>query len=320
MDVDKITFSAPGKIIIFGEHAVVYGYPAIAAAIDLRARCSISTTSRRINYISTPDLFPNEAFHLNRNVPPSLKALEYLVNYIVEERDFQKGIEIQITSKIPPSAGLGSSAAVMVSLAASLYYLTDKNLDLQRVNDAAFEAEKIIHSTPSGIDNTISTFGGGIRYEEGKMKKLPIKMDTSSLIVINSLIPRNTRDLVNKVKEKYNSNEQKFKTIFEEIQNITDEGEKELAQGNIEKIGYLMTKNHELLNEIGVSHPRLEQIVKKLNQYGSLGSKLTGAGGGGCIISVFDDQENAKQAINKFTDQGLEVFISNISISGVKIE
>jgi len=320
MDVERITFSAPGKIILFGEHAVVYGFPAIAVAIGLRARCSTSTTSKNKNFISAPDLFPNEEFYINQNVPSSMRALEFLVNSIMKEKDFQENIEIQITSKIPPSAGLGSSAAVIVSLAASLYSLIENQLNLQRVNDLAFEAEKIIHSNPSGIDNTISTFGGGIRYEGGRMEELPIKMDTFSLIVVNSLIQRNTKDLVNKVKEKYDLNKKKFSSIFEEIKNITLESEKELAKGNIENIGSLMTKNHELLKEIGVSHPKLEVIVEKLNKYGSIGSKLTGAGGGGCIISLFEDQEIAKQAISKFTNQGLQAFITDISVSGVRIE
>jgi mevalonate kinase len=288
MDVNRITFSAPGKIILFGEHAVVYGFPAIAVAINLRARCSIFKTSKKINCISAPDLFPKEEFYINRNVPASLRALEFLVNHIMKEKEMQENIDIQITSAIPPSAGLGSSAAVLVSLAASLYYSSEKQLNLQKVNDIAFEAEKIIHNTPSGIDNTISTFGGGIRYEKSGMMELPINME--------------------------------FASIFEEIKNITLEGEKELAKGNVENVGYLMAKNHELLKEIGVSHPKLEEIIEKLKLHGSFGSKLTGAGGGGCIISIFEEQETAKQSIRKFKNQGLQAFITKISVSGVRIE
>ncbi|MHA2308555.1 MAG: mevalonate kinase, partial [Candidatus Heimdallarchaeaceae archaeon] len=247
MDVEKVTFSAPGKVILFGEHSVVYGYPAIASAIGLRAKCSINSTSLEQNTISVPNIMPDRKFILGNEIPDDLKSLEFILNHILKKTKRQKNLEMEILSDLPVSAGLGSSAAVAVSVVTSLFSILGIEYNLENVNEVAFDAEKIIHGTPSGIDNTISTFGGSIIFEKGNIKQIPINLHLSHIVIVNSLVPRNTRDLVNSLRDRYNKNSKKYSQLFEEIGEIVEESQKSLKDGDLERIGYLMNKNHILL-------------------------------------------------------------------------
>lgn len=321
MDVEIEEFSAPGKIILFGEHAVVYKHPAIAAAIDLRAKSSITASSKQISVLSVPDLFPKKPFDLNlTSFPETLTALKFVIDSLLEVTESSKNPTIEISSQIPPSAGLGSSAAVSVSLIASLSKFLGMNINLHEINKLAYESEKIIHSFPSGIDNTISTYGGGILYENGVMKELSFQLSSNYVVIINSLIPRNTKDLVENVRKKYEKNPNAIQGIFHNIHNIVIDAEKALKAGDLTQIGELMSSNHQLLSDLGVSHRTLDEIVKILAEKRALGSKLTGAGGGGCVISLFDDYHRATEVVELMKEKNFQAFISNFSNDGVRNE
>ncbi len=321
MDVNTVEFSAPGKIILFGEHAVVYKHPAIAAAIDLRAISFISASSEQTSILSVPDLFPKKLFDLNLTpLPENLTALKFVIDSLLEVTESSKNPTIEISSQIPLSAGLGSSAAVSVSLIAGFSKFLGMDIDLHEINKLAYETEKIIHSFPSGIDNTISTYGGGILYENGVMKELSFQLSSNYIVIINSLIPRNTKDLVESVRKKYEKNPSAIQGIFHNIHNIVIDAEKALKAGDLAQIGELMSSNHQLLRDLGVSHRTLDEIVKILDEKRALGSKLTGAGGGGCVISLFDDYHRATKVVELMKEKNLQAFISNFSNDGVRNE
>lgn len=321
MDVNTVEFSAPGKIILFGEHAVVYKHPAIAAAIDLRAISFISASSEQTSILSVPDLFPKKLFDLNFTpLPENLTALKFVIDSLLEVTESSKNPTIEISSQIPLSAGLGSSAAVSVSLIAGFSKFLGMDIDLHEINKLAYETEKIIHSFPSGIDNTISTYGGGILYENGVMKELSFQLSSNYIVIINSLIPRNTKDLVESVRKKYEKNPSAIQGIFHNIHNIVIDAEKALKAGDLAQIGELMSSNHQLLRDLGVSHRTLDEIVKILDEKRALGSKLTGAGGGGCVISLFDDYHRATEVVELMKEKNLQAFISNFSNDGVRNE
>lgn len=194
------------------------------------------------------------------------------------------------------------------------------DIDLHEINKLAYETEKIIHSFPSGIDNTISTYGGGILYENGVMKELSFQLSSNYIVIINSLIPRNTKDLVESVRKKYEKNPSAIQGIFHNIHNIVIDAEKALKAGDLAQIGELMSSNHQLLRDLGVSHRTLDEIVKILDEKRALGSKLTGAGGGGCVISLFDDYHRATEVVELMKEKNLQAFISNFSNDGVRNE
>ncbi|MHA1952869.1 MAG: mevalonate kinase [Candidatus Heimdallarchaeaceae archaeon] len=320
MDVEKVTFSAPGKVILFGEHSVVYGYPAIASAIGLRAKCSINSTSLEQNTISVPNIMPDRKFILGNEIPDDLKSLEFILNHILKKTKRQKNLEMEILSDLPVSAGLGSSAAVAVSVVTSLFSILGIEYNLENVNEVAFDAEKIIHGTPSGIDNTISTFGGSIIFEKGNIKQIPINLHLSHIVIVNSLVPRNTRDLVNSLRDRYNKNSKKYSQLFEEIGEIVEESQKSLKDGDLERIGYLMNKNHILLEKLGVGNKHIKKIVSILNNQKAIGCKLTGAGGGGCVLGLFEKEENINNVIEILQQEGYNAFITDISTQGVRDE
>ncbi len=321
MDVNTTEFSAPGKIILFGEHAVVYGYPAIATAIDLRAKSSVLDSSKQISTISIPDLFQKKQFELNQTpLPQELTALKFIVDSILRNFELKKNFDIKIASQIPSSVGLGSSAAVSVAMVASLSSFFGKSLNLEEINKLAHESEKIIHSFPSGIDTTISTYGGGIYYENGVIRELPFRISSAYVVIINSLIKRNTKDIVEKVKKKYEEKQNSIKEIFNNIHEIVIDAEKALIDENLPEIGKLMSLNHNSLKDLDVSHEVLDKIVNVLDKNGALGSKLTGAGGGGCVISLFDDFTKAKDAIKIMKEKNLQAFLSTFTTDGVRNE
>ncbi len=322
MDNESISYSAPGKIILFGEHAVVYGYAAIAIAVELRAKCTIVPSLSKNPSILTPDLFPNKSFTINKDtsLPSSLRAIEFVIREMLPSKKRTQYPRIEITSEIPPSAGLGSSAAVAVSLISSLHAFLNINSNLDEINRMAFEAEKIIHGSPSGIDNTISTFGGGIYYENEVKRKILIDDKSCFFVIVNSLIPRNTKDVVEKVKQRRDKNKQEIDQIYEEIQSISTQGEMSLKKGDHERIGTLMSENQNLLEKLGVGHPELTKIIRLVDKHDALGRKLTGAGEGGCIVALFDDYQKTQQAINTLKEKGFQAFITNISSEGVRNE
>ncbi|MCE7743098.1 MAG: mevalonate kinase [Candidatus Heimdallarchaeota archaeon] len=322
MVADSIKFSAPGKVILFGEHSVVYGHPAIAAAIGLRALCEVTRSNEETITISAPMLFSDQTFTISEKsiVPTELESFKHIL--LLLSRSHENGFipKVELSSSIPPSAGLGSSAATAVSLTASLLEFYGHDHDLETINDIAFESEKITHGSPSGIDNSISTYGGGIIYEKGVITPLTSKIPSSTLVIIDSGIPRQTKKLIEKVQKKKDVEPKNVQTIFNKIEDITLDAKKYLESGNIRQVGNLMNENHELLEKLDVGIPFISNIVDFIDKTDALGRKLTGAGGGGSVIALYDDYEYAKDVVSDFVINGFDAYLTNIFETGVKIE
>ncbi|MCG3215600.1 MAG: mevalonate kinase [Candidatus Heimdallarchaeota archaeon] len=331
MDSETIIFSAPAKVILFGEHAVVYGHPAIVMAINLRAKCFASKSQRETFTMDPPEIYPDdlyifnekeEDFVLEKNTtyPVINPALYFIAKTISEKTSIEKYPHISISSDIPSLAGLGSSAAVAVATIASLSTYMGLDIELEEINEIAFEAEKYIHGKPSGIDNTIATYGGIQYYKKRDYSSIDITDPSPHLLIVNSLILRSTKQYVEKVAELTRSNPIKYNSILQKIGALAEDAKSDLIDGNLIELGRLMEKNHQLLEDLGVGNPILNDIRNFLKKRGSLGSKLTGAGGGGCVIALFDDLNKAKKTSSAIEKLGYQVFISNLSEKGVKRE
>ncbi len=318
-----ISYSAPGKIILFGEHAVVYGYPAIAIAINRRVRTEIKETNKKGIYIKSPNLYGDTYFQIGSKIEPA-NPFYSLVAIMNREKqvlgDLSSFVEISIRSSLPVGAGLGSSAAVAVSFLKTISEYNGRKLTQKAINNLAYEIEKIHHGTPSGIDNTLATYGGGIRFEQGEIERLNVNLDKAYVVVIDTKVPRRTIEMVNKVRTFYERKTKAVEEIFKKISIITKQGEKSLIRGDLEQLGNLMKQNHVLLNKLGVGHEKLDHIVTELNENETLGYKLTGAGGGGCLIGLFDDQDTAKQTVNRLNNKSFDAFITKVSTVGLKNE
>jgi len=316
--------SAPTKTILFGEHAVVYGYPAIAGALDIYVYT-------KLREISEPTIvIRSREYHLEwRYGEPVPIELRPIVEGIIRsiERDFdislhKAGIYAEIFSDAPPACGLGTSAGISVAFTTALLRHLDVHFDKNLINKYAYEAEKISHGKPSGIDNTISVYGGILKYMKGPPPKIEqLNQETNfSLILVDTMIPKNTKKavmMVSSLRDKHYVINDIMKTIGE----ITEEAWRELKKGtdaDIERIGELMNINHGLLSSLGVSSSKIEEIVYFLRNNGALGSKLTGAGIGGFVLGVVSN-EKLKQIKRSLTQSGYRFFVSRINMSGVKL-
>lgn len=339
MNPKQITYSAPGKVILFGEHAVVYGYPAIVSAIDLRIRCIVKDSNQEKIMLVIKEKcidkqikedndvtffldFENGSFVLEKGKqhPDLDPTFSFIVNEIFKKTKLDYYPLIKYESEIPIAAGLGSSAARSVATIASLFEYIGEQVSQREICDLAFKAEKIVHGNPSGVDNTISTYGGIHFYENKEFIPIGLQEFPGHIVIANSMIHRNTKEYVEKVGSLIKKEPEKYKDVLEKIGKITIEAKTSLIDTDIDRVGELMNLNHAFLEELGVGHPLLSKLVKILNQNGSLGSKLTGAGGGGCVIGVFDNLRKAIQATENIQDKGFQAFITKISNKGVQRE
>ena len=298
----SVTASAPGKVILFGEHFVVYGNPAIVSSIDLRAR--VTASSSREEGVTLEE-WPQEN--------PAVRS----ASYILEKLRWKGGISLKTSSEIPQSVGLGSSAAIAVASAAAALKLCSDKLDLKLVLEAAHEGEKIIHYTPSGIDTSIAAFGGAGTYTRSEgYRELDFRLE--EILIVNTGRQRRTGDLVRRVKEFREKDPKRFEELLEESKRIVEESVDHLKAHEVEPLGKLMLRNQELLRAIGVSAPEIEQAVDACMSAGAYGAKLTGAGGGGCVIAVadYDKLDLLAEKLGKY----FQVFRARLRVEGVRIE
>ncbi len=290
----KANYSAPGKVILFGEHAVVYGEPAIAVAVDKRTTCKVVQAEEE----TTVNGYPiDREYHSY-----ILEALDYV--------EIDSPLKIVTESDVPSGAGMGSSAAVTVATLASLHDIEGK-VDEETIAREAFKVEWAVQGSASPIDTSTSTHGNAVMLskEMGEDFLWNISKEGNEWNIHHSDIPdmqmvigdtgihAKTGPLVDKVRRFYMNNNF-AKEIVEEIGNIVMEGSKALSDGDLEKVGELMDRDHELLTILGVSHPKLERLVRGARKY-SYGAKLTGAGGGGSMVAVTDDPEKVANIIKR---------------------
>ncbi|MCS7386445.1 MAG: mevalonate kinase [archaeon GB-1867-005] len=289
-----VTASAPAKVIIVGEHFVVEGEPAIAAAINLRARATAEILDGGFAVIEAPTLgfsakYSLSDFKVVSGSEESIKFLEpirVLAMKAASLYGFSRGFKLSVTSKIPVGVGLGSSASVLVASAAALVKLMGNAVDRDVVLELASKAEEVAHSRPSGIDPTIAAIGGVIVYRrsEGFIRLRPAKR--FSIVVGVTGMSRSTGEMVNRVRALRERFMEIFAPLYHAAGHLAIEAARAIESGDLTKLGELMNVNHGLLSAVGVSNLLLEKLVYAARSAGAYGSKITGAGGGGSIIAL----------------------------------
>jgi mevalonate kinase len=316
----KSIASAPGKIILFGEHFVVYGIKAILCSIDKR----ITATSQFLdeNVIRIRSSLGDSVMELNslnnlEDVPQKfMKPFFYIAQKAIEENSAKQGIEIVLESEIPAGVGLGSSSAACVATTASVNGLFSR-LSKDEIVKKAIEAERIIFEQNSGADSSVSTFGGLMTYDlKNGFQNIPSKNDLS-FIIANSAQVHNTQDIVRQVRSFKEKNENIFRKLCEQEIDIINNAIIALKENNLNQLGSLMLKNYDLLKQIGISTEKVDQLVIEAKKT-SYGAKITGAGGGGCIISLVDNlnMKNTLDNLRKLSD----CFVAKIDYSGLLYE
>lgn len=321
--------SAPGKIILSGEHSVVYGYPALVSAVSLRCFAYASSLPEPGIEIISKDLevrqiySPTEVYQL-KDLPLNSKTdnLAFSALKTLEKigiNPLKQGISISLESEIPISAGLGSSAASAVSVVGAILSLFKKSLSSNEISSLAFEGEILAHGTPSGVDNAAATYGGYLRYENGNVSKLDIANEVP-VLVCNTMVPRETKALVANVRKRYDSSPNIIGQILKALGQIPNAMIDSIAKQDFIALGNLMEINQGLLDSIGVGHHAIHKVISIAKEFGALGSKLTGAGGGGCVIILPSDEDSENEIHRALKEQGFDSFRTRFSQEGVRIE
>lgn len=291
----KVSASAPGKAILFGEHSVVYGKPAIAVAVDKRARVTIKegtnntevkipqldieavidAESRRVTWMNSPQ----EAGKFDTGI------LEYIQVALSQLGTPLDGLKVEVDLEIPIGAGLGSSAAITVATLAAAARYTQQEVSLEALAHTAHQVELQVQGAASPLDTTVSTQGGFIYFthEKGAMKIKPaLEMP---LVVGYTSKPGNTGVLVEGVRKLRETQPTIVNPILDIMEDLANQARKSIIQGEEKEVGELMNINQGLLDALGVNTEELSCLVYRARHAGALGSKLTGAGGGGSVIA-----------------------------------
>ena len=286
--VDEPMGTAAGKVILLGEHAAVYGKHALALPIPGAVTATVHESENLT--LEVPD------WKLSREISRDTSGVDAAVRRILENLGVrQRGFTIRVRSALPRAMGLGSSAAFAVAIVRAFDRLLGLSLDDKRVNEIAFDCEKLAHGNPSGVDNTLATFARPILFRKGdsfQVEELGLER-TPPIVIACGHQPGVTHEQVAGVRARYEAQPAAYAAIFEQIDGLSIAGAKALVAGEYAELGQLMNIGQGLLNALGVSTPELERMIEIARQAGAAGAKLTGAGGGGSIVAACPGTERA---------------------------
>lgn len=277
--------TAAGKVILLGEHAVIYGRHALALPIADAVSAEVEKTNAGVT-LSVLEWGISRQVGLDDQ---NAQGIDAAVALILRELGIDRqGFAIRVRSKLPPAMGLGSSAAIAVAIVRAFDNYLGLVLDDVRVNEVAFECEKLAHGTPSGIDNTIATYAKPMLFRNGaslQIRDVALK-EVPPIVIASSGHAGFTREQVAHVRTRYEQKPAVYDALFDEIDGLSRSGIDALERTDYAELGLLMNVCHGLLNALEVSTPELERMVAISRDAGALGAKLTGAGGGGSIVSL----------------------------------
>jgi len=303
-----------GKTILFGEHFVVYGLPAIASALGAFTAADVKVVEGKgftvdDQRLATPG-------YKEKKYDQAMQSVVNVINHLNIDFENQK-LEMSFAGDLIAASGVGASAAQCTSLARALSETFDLGLDDEKINEAAYEGEKAYHGTPSGIDNTASTYGGLIWFVRnlsgGKntmdLLQSPRKM---LLVIANSGITASTAEVVADVRRLREENPERFEKIFGEYGKLAEAARKALVEGDIVTVGGLMSQNHTLLQQMTVSGEINDKLVGIALENGAVGAKMTGTGRGGLVIALAENEDIQEKIANAIEEKGYNAWKTTI--------
>lgn len=301
----KISVSAPGKLMLFGEHAVVYNRPCLVTAVSARIKVSIERTSGDFK-IEAPQV-------------KDVRFVEETVGFFQKKFKIGNGLAIKTESDFSCEYGFGSSSAVTVGILEGLRELFNLSLSKKDLFDLGYKVTLAIQGLGSGFDIAAAAFGGVLYFlTAGKViEKLSVK--SLPLVVGYSGVKADTSTLVKRVGLGFKAQRSRIEKIFNEIAQIVEEAKKELIEKNWLRVGYLMSKNQALLQKLGVSTKKLDKMCQAAEKAGAFGAKLSGAGGGDCMIALISNEK--KRAVERAIERaGGKVIKVQTCAEGVRDE
>ncbi|HVO44015.1 MAG TPA: mevalonate kinase [Aggregatilineales bacterium] len=280
--------TAPAKIILFGEHAVVYGQPAIAVPFTALNATADSTPAPHGSGLTiyAPDIQRTIVVTKNK-VEDVGDVLAYAAQRALVSLDVpMPDLTLTVRSTIPLASGLGSGAAICTALIRELTAAIGRPLEGDALNALVFETEKIFHGTPSGIDNTVIVMGKPVYFVRGTPPETFHIQSALTFVIADSGIAAPTRESVGDVRKLYEANPALYQTYFDHIGAIARTARTQIERGDVPGIGRLMNENHDLLGTLTVSSPRIDDLVAAARGAGALGAKVSGGGRGGNMIAL----------------------------------
>jgi mevalonate kinase len=288
------TARAHGKVILLGEHAVVYGHPALAAALADGVVVTVVTGSGKLTvpqWSLTLDAATSDGSTLAR------------AYHELRLRAGEPPIDLELTFNLPTGAGLGSSAAMAVAIGRAL------GLDGAALAEAAMASETVIHGRPSGLDHTVSLLGGfGVFTRAGGLR--PVAAAPLSLAIGHTGRTRDTKGRVARVAELVNERSDEVRARFAAIAALVGRGAEAVTRGSLGELGAAMNENQRHLEALEVSCPEIERLCAIARDAGAVGAKLTGGGGGGCVIAVAPAREQA--IVAAWRQHGFDAFVAEV--------
>ena len=282
--------SAPGKIILFGEHAVVYGRPALAVPVtQVHADVDVSDSPRPGIWIEAPDVNLQAELNTLSSDHPIASVVHNLL-FLLRVSRFPN-LAIKIISTIPVASGLGSGAAVTVALTRAMAAHLQYAMADEEVNAFTYEIEKIHHGTPSGIDNTVVTYARPVYFVKGQPIETLQVGKPFTIVIADTGISAPTKESVGDVRRLWMNDRSRWETVFDKIGEISFTARRAIEAGKPELLGDLMNENHAVLKTLTVSSPELDKLVEAAHQAGALGAKLSGGGRGGNMIALVEAEK-----------------------------
>jgi len=318
-----IEVSAPGKLMLFGEHAVVYERPCLVTAVDQRISVGLKKRDDEKICLNAPDIniknFLISPKDLKEPQPKEIRFVLAAVKNFFEKYKIKSGLEIKTKSQFSKQFGLGSSSAVTVSTIKGLAELFGIQINKKELFGLAYKTVLDIQGVGSGFDVASAAYGGILYFLTGGKIIEEIKVDKLPIIVGYTGIKADTPTLIRMVSNKLSQEPRKINKIFDEIEKIVDLAKIEIENQRWEKVGQLMNLNQDLLRKLGVSSRELENLIEAALGAGAYGAKLSGAGGGDCMIALGPKEKlnRIKMAIEK---AGGKIIEAKIPAPGVKVE
>ncbi|MGD9374160.1 MAG: mevalonate kinase [Anaerolineae bacterium] len=285
---------ASGKVILFGEHAVVYGRPAIAVPVtDVRAQATIMPGSEGEGVvIDAVDL--DRQIHVRK--ADENDPLAHIVRLTLEKigPDLDPDLTISITSTIPIARGMGSGAAISTAIVRALGKHLKRWFPSQAISDLVYQTEILYHGTPSGIDNTVIAFEKPVYFVRGVTRQVFWVGKPFLLAIADTGIESSTKEVVGDLRRRYEAEPERYEPLFARAGEIAAAARSAIEQGDTNPVGRLMDENHDLLRRMGVSCPELDRLVAAAREGGALGAKLSGAGWGGNMIALVTEETRGR--------------------------
>jgi mevalonate kinase len=306
-----------GKVILFGEHFVVHGVPGIVSAIDSATDAEVTQTG---NELVIGDERKAAKGYAEEKRLQQIESIERMLAKM--GLDPKLPLKIWIGGTLPGFSGLGASAASSVAIARAIAEELSLKFTNEQVNQIAYEAEKAYAGNPSGIDNTAATYGGLMWFKKNtsggpdNVERLSISKPVEIVIGSTGKVA-NTKAMVAGVAERKNKKPEKYGQIFKQAENLAFAGRKALESYDLKKVGELMNENQRLLQEIEVSSVELDLLVDIARKNGAFGAKLTGGGGGGCMVALAPGKELQEKVAGAIEKEGYEVLRTKIGVEKI---